>query len=292
MSCLSPRPHRLAIAFAALLAAASAQATLVAVVPARDGLAVAADSRFTFMGASCDGAFKIIEPQRPLHSVAFVTGDSIFVAPPPAGENPCHYLASAPRLFDMGAVVKAWLERGSDDPARVSTTALAAECVRALQRFERSYPHVLRGYGGRDIVSVVVASYDPVRHVSTLHNFALRMEPGTGRVQATRMNYTILGPDSLRGVWIYGEAAFVNHSVYAGSGRRFLQPGTEELLRVRQPIGSVPVPEAAAAAADVVEAASRAAQIDPPASGIGGQVRVVILSGRPQAYALPHAAPR
>lgn len=282
MSYCPHRSRRITIALAALLFSVCAHATLVAVVPARDGLAIAADSRFTFMGASCDGAFKILEPQRPLHTVAFVTGDSIFVAPPPAGENPCHYLATAPRLFDMGAVVRAYLDRSGEDPGRLSTAGLAAECVRAMQHFERSYPNALRGYAGREIVSVVVASYDPVRHVSTLHNFALRMEPGTGHVEAARTSKITVGPDSLRGVWIYGEAAYVNRYVYAGTGRRFLQPGTQAFVREHEPIGDVTINEAAAAAADVVLAASRAAQIDPPANGIGGQVRIVILRRFPK----------
>lgn len=282
MSYSPQRSRRITIALAALLFSAAAHATLVAVVPARDGLAIAADSRFTFMGASCDGAFKIIEPERPLRTVAFVTGDSIFVAPPAAGEDPCRYLATAPRLLDMGAVVKAYLDRSSDDPARISAAGLAAECVRAMQHFEGTYPHALRGYAGRGIVSVVVASYDPVRHVSTLHNFALRMESGTGRVEAARMSKTTAGPDSLRGVWIYGEAAYVNRYVYAGAGRRFLQPGTQAFVGGHEPTGDVTIKQAAAAAADVVLAASRAAQIDPPANGIGGQVRVVVLRRFPK----------
>jgi len=282
------KPWRFAIELAALLFSASAHATLVAVVPARDGLAIAADSRFTFMGTPCDGAFKIIEPERPLRTVAFVTGDSIFVAPPPAGENPCHYLATAPRLLDMGAVVKAYLDRSKDNPARISTAALAAECVRDLQHFERMYPRALSGYAGRDIVSVVVVSYDPVRHVSTLRNFVMRLDAGKDagndgrgqRVEAARMSETAVGPEDLRGIWIYGEAGYVNRSVYDGPGQRFLAPATKNFLRVHEAIGSVTTMEAEAAAEDVVKAASRTAEIDPPASGIGGLVRVVVLNGQ------------
>jgi hypothetical protein len=287
------RPSRIAIGLAALLLSVSAHATLVAVVPARDGLAIAADSRFTFMGASCDGAFKIIEPARPLRTVAFVTGDSIFVAPPPVGENPCRYLATAPRLLDMGAVVKAYLDRSEDNAARISTAGLAAECVRDLQHFERTYPRALGGYAGREIVSVVVVSYDPVRHVSTLRNFVVRLDPGNDaggqRVEAVRMSVTTVGPKSLRGVWIYGEAGYVNHSVYDGPGQRFLAPATQNFLRVHEAIGAVTAMEAVAAAEDVVKAASRMAEIDPPASGIGGMVRVVVLNSEPHGDALTHA---
>ena len=176
----------MAIALLVLLGA-SAHATLVAVVPARDGLAIASDSRFTFMGAPCDGAFKIVEPERPLRTVAFVTGDSIFVAPPPAGEDPCRYLATAPRLLDVGAVVKAYLGRGGEDPAGISNSDLATDSVDAVERFRQRYPNVLKSYAGREIFSVVVVSYDPASEVSTLRNFVVRMDARGRRVQAARM---------------------------------------------------------------------------------------------------------
>lgn len=274
-----------------VLLAVPGHSTLVAVVPARDGLAIAADSRFTFMGAPCDGAFKILEPERPLRTVAFVTGDSIFVAPPPAGEDPCRYLAGAPRLLDMGAVVKDYLDRGGESPASISIFDLATDCVETVERFQRRYPNALGRYAGREIFSVVVASYDPARQVSTLRNFVVRMDSRGVRAQAARMSESAWGPRSLRGVWIYGQAAYVNREVYAGPGKQFLSPSAQVFLHVHQPIGAVPLEEAAATAADVVSAASRAAQIDPPSSGIGGAVRVVIVGRGPRPQSLHAARP-
>lgn len=287
MSYFPNRPRCIALAIAALLFSAAARATLVAVVPARDGLAIAADSRYTFMGAPCDGAFKIIEPARPLRTVAFVTGDSIFVAPPPAGENPCRYLATAPRLLDMGAVVKAYLDRGSNNPAGISMPGLAAECVRAVDAFRHRYPKALQSYAGMDLFSVVVASYDPSRHVSTLWNFVVRIDALSRSIEAARLDRTTIAPPTPRGVWIYGETGYVNREVYAGPARRFLQPATQNFLRASQSVGEVARDTAVAAATDVVQAASRAAAIDPPASGIGGPVRVVVLSSRPHPRLLP-----
>lgn len=271
----------MAIALLVLLGA-SAHATLVAVVPARDGLAIASDSRFTFMGAPCDGAFKIVEPERPLRTVAFVTGDSIFVAPPPAGEDPCRYLATAPRLLDVGAVVKAYLGRGGEDPAGISNSDLATDSVDAVERFRQRYPNVLKSYAGREIFSVVVVSYDPASEVSTLRNFVVRMDARGRRVQAARMSESAVGLRSMRGVWIYGEAAYVNREVYAGRGRRFLSRAAQDFLRAHAPIAAVSIEEAAATAADVVEATIRAAQMDPPRNGIGGEVRVVIVDRGPR----------
>ncbi len=275
----------LALIFA-FLVCLPAHATLVAVVPSRDGLVVAADSRFTFLGAPCDGAFKIFAPRRPLRTVAVVTGDSIFVEPPRAGEDPCRYLEAAPRLLDMGAVITAYFDRGGDDPAQISLRALAADCVQAVDRFQEKYPAALRGYRGRELASVVVASYDPVRRVSMVRNFVVRINARSGRAEAARMSTIILGANSPSGVWMYGETDFVNRYVYNGPGRRFLSPATLALLRGRAPVGEVQAQRAETIAANVIQAASRSAEIDPPASGIGGATRLVFVGSAPRPQSL------
>ena len=211
-----------------LLLSVSAHATLVAIVPWRDGLVIAADSRLTFFGAQCDGAFKILVPERPARTVAVVTGDSVFVAPPPAGTaDLCGYLASAPRLLDVEAVVTGVLERGGDDPAR----KLSAACVRAVERFRARYPAALRGYTGREIFSVAVASHDPGAGAATVRSFVVRVR--NGRVEAARVVETRIDGRSSRGVWIYGETDWVNRVVYAGAGRRFLDAGRSVSWRGR-----------------------------------------------------------
>lgn len=96
------------------------------------------------------------------------------------------------------------------------------------------------------------------------------------------MSVTTLGPASLRGVWIYGEAGYVNRSVYQGLGQRFLTPATRDFLHMRGPVGAVTQIEAEAVAENVVKAACRMAEIDPPASGIGGPVRTVVMVNAPQ----------
>ncbi len=70
--------------------------------------------------------------------------------------------------------------------------------------------------------------------------------------------------------------AYVNREVYAGPGRRFLNPATQDFLHAQPKRWGSRAGRGCGAAADVVQAASRAAAIDPPANGIGGDVRVVV----------------
>ena len=288
------RPHAILISMprtlAALLALAlsiPAHATLVAVVPSRDGVVVAADSRLTFLGAQCDGAFKLIVPTRPARTLAVVTGDSLFVPPPPANADPCRYLETAPRLHDINSVVAAALLKSGPE---ISTAAVSQACLRAVRAFARRYPGVLKPYASRDIFSVVLVSFDAVRKSTTLRNFVLRMDSTGQRASVARLTETQVGLKDSRDVWVYGETAWMSSAVYNGPGRHFLSPATLAFLADRRPLSEVPLLEAAAVAGNIVEAATRTALTTPPPSGIGGQVHVIAIGPQPQPQPLPWPA--
>jgi hypothetical protein len=255
-----------------------AHATLVAIAPARDGLVIAADSRLTFLGAQCDGAFKILVPARPLRTVAVVTGASAFVAPTDAGKTDlCRQLMTAPRVLDMNAVVLEALAKTGDDASRISMEDLISACMGALERFRAGYPGTLAGYEGKEIVSVVVASFDPEHAMSTVRRFVIRLDGATGHLAAAQMSALHFDRNSARDVWVFGETDWVKRVVYSGAGRRFLKASTLEFLEVHEPVGEIPMERAVDAAANVVNAASRAARIEPPPSGIGGEIHVMVI---------------
>lgn len=262
-----------------------ARATLVAIVPSRDGLVIAADSRLTFLGAQCDGAFKVMAPAHLPRTVAVVTGDSVFVAPPPGGTGDlCKYLETAPRLFDAGAVVMESLEKTGGGPVRIAEVRGA--CVGALERFRAAFPEGLRGYAGREIFSVVVASYDAEHSVSTLRRFVVRIN-SSGEAEAGDTSETRLDAQSASDVWVYGETNWVKRTVLAGAGRGFVDAATLELMKKRTPISEVTKERARDAAANVIEAAERTAEADPPPSGIGGAIHVMVVGKAARAESAP-----
>jgi hypothetical protein len=67
-----------------VLLPSTASGTLVVLVPSADGLVVAADSRTSVFGATCDSQYKITELMRPRRTVVVVTGDTAFIKPPDA----------------------------------------------------------------------------------------------------------------------------------------------------------------------------------------------------------------
>ena len=276
---------------AALLVSSQAHATLAVIIPTRDGVVVAADSRLTFMGSPCDGAFKILIPARPTRTAVLVTGDSIFVQPRDSkDQNPCEWLASAPRLLDIGSVVTAYLERGSPHPANLSLADLAAACVHATERFQQSYPAALRAYSGKEIFSVVIASYNPVSLSTTLRNFVVGVDAQTHKLRAARFTSTTFSSRHRGGVFIYGETAWVGSHVYIGYGRQFLSAPTLDFIHARMPIFQVPLNRALATAADLLRASIRTAQSVPPPHGIGAPIRIMLLGSNPMAEEVPWSA--
>jgi hypothetical protein len=271
----------LALALLALMLPARAGATLVVIVPSADGLVVAADSRASVFGVSCDGQFKITDLRRPERTVVAVTGEAAFIAPPGAGvQDVCGYLKSAPRLLDISSVVKRSLERKKADPFKLSLDDLGAECVGEVERFRRGYPDALEEYAGREIFSVVIASYDPKSKSSVLLNFVVRMDAATRKTEAGRFTRVLISQRIRRGVWSFGETDYLNKNVFGGVGRGFLTADTLSFILDGKPVSEARLEQAVAAATNIIEAAGKTTRIIPSPSGIGGPIDVVLLGDK------------
>ena len=273
-----PRMKRLlAAVLAVLLLPPLAGATLVVLVPSADGLVVAADSRISILGAQCDGQFKIVRLTKPARTVVMVTGDALFVQPPGPHETDfCHYVEAAPRLLDIAAVARGYLEQNSDS-SKPSLEGLGQACAQAAGRFRRGHPDTFQPYAGKEIFSVIVASYDPGSRVATMRNFVVRIHAATHEIQAGRFAETTVKPEDRRGVWTYGETGYVDRNVYAGFGRKYLAAPTLDFILTARPVGEVPMGESAAAAVNILQAASTTTHTVLAASGIGGPIEVVLL---------------
>ncbi len=262
--------------------------TLVVVVPSADGLVVASDSRTSAFGVSCNGESKITELAKPRRTVVAITGDIAFVPPPDAGvQDACAYLQLAPRTLDIPATVQHYLERKGGDPFKLSIEDLGAECVQAVKRFKDSSPRALEPYIGRDIFSVVVASYNSHSKTSLIMNFAVGIDATTHRVEADSFTRIVISPQSRRGVWSYGETDYLNKSVFGGVGRKFLSDATKDLILGNRTVASVHLNQAVSAAANVIEAATQTTWLVPSSSGIGGSIHIVLLGRKRHPQQIP-----
>jgi len=285
----------LAILLLLLLLPAPSGATLVVVVPSAGGLVVASDSRTSFAGVPCDGQYKVVRLRRPSRTVVAVTGAVAFVPSPAASlPDPCAYLKSAPRLLDVAALVKTYLERRPADLSRLSLDDLGAECAAAVERFRQSHPDALQPHPGGELFSVVIAGYDPRSKTSTILSFVVRQDAATvrqdaaivrqdaaaQRLEAARFSRIVVTAQDRRGVWAYGETGYLEKYVYAGFGRQFLSAATLDFILTAKPVADAPLDQAVQVAHNVMEAASRASSQVPAPSLIGGPIHLVLLGPR------------
>jgi hypothetical protein len=295
-------------------------ATLVVIVPSAGGLVVASDSRTSFAGVTCDGQYKIARLRRPYRTVVAVTGAVAFIpSPAEPRPDPCAALKSAPRLLDIAALVKRYLERQSPDLAHLSLEDLGAQCAAAVERFRQSHPDALQPHPGAELFSVVIAAYDPRSKTSTILNFVVRQgavivrqdaaivrqdaamvrqdtaivreNAAADRIEAARFSRIVVTPQDRRGVWAYGEADYLEKHVYAGFARTYLSAATLAFILDKKPVADAPLNQAAAVAHNVIEAASRASSQLPAPSLIGGPIDLVLLGPRRRPQPIHWKAP-
>jgi hypothetical protein len=159
---------------------------------------------------------------------------------------------------------------------------LGAKCVGEVERFRRSYPDALEEYAGRDIFSVVIASYDPHSKDSVVLNFVVRIDAVTRKVEAGRFTRVLISQQSRVGVWSFGETDYLNKNVFGGVGRGFLTADTLSFILDGKPVSEARLEQAVAAAANIIEAAGKTTRTIPSPSGIGGPIDVVLLGKKRQ----------
>jgi hypothetical protein len=138
-------------------------------------------------------------------------------------------------------------------------------------------PDAFQSHLGGEIFSVVIASYDPKSKVSTMRNFVVRLDARTDQLQAGRFAQISVAATDRRGVWAYGETAYLEQDVHAGARLQFLSGSTLGFILDNKPVADTPLDESVAAAVNVIQATSRATEIVPAPRDIGGPIRVVVL---------------
>ena len=109
--------------------------TLIILIPSREGLIVASDGRQTLDGIIfCDGASsKLLEPAGRDRFIIAVTGRRGFypitIARAP---DPCEYIRNTPREFDLGEVIKLYVENESADLPSYDLKKVADHALGAL----------------------------------------------------------------------------------------------------------------------------------------------------------------
>lgn len=257
----------------------SLSGTLVIIVPTKEGLIAAADSRSSAGKSFCDGTYKIIHLSKPARCIATVTGTGIFVANPgPEVKDLCEYVKRAPRLLDIEQVVKSSVEKAADDIAALDIEDVASSCIDSLKKFASANPLAIKPFAGRELFSVVLAQYTATDRTAVIRSFTIRVSPSARDYEIVDVVRFAFAPNSPRDYAAFGETDYLNETVFGGVGRAYITPATVAFLRDdNKTVSQTSLEEAIAVSNNIIEATSKATTLIPAPSGIGGPVHLVLL---------------
>jgi hypothetical protein len=263
--------------------AVAPHATLVLMVPFSHGLVVAADGRQTvFNKIYCDGAAKIIQAEKPRRVVAAVTGNGVVVDyphPVPDGEM-CGYIKTAPKIFDIEAVVQKFLETSSGSLGGLDLEPLVQQCLGEVIKLDRTLPGFLARFLGTTMFQVALAGYDADTSTSVVRMFSGRIErDGRFIFQFTQdKTYT---PETAADWLMFGEADYFNAHVLGAEGEPFYDRSIFERMKGHR-IAEIDRDAAITLAEHSIEAAAKTTSVVPAATGIGGPIEMLAIGDDPK----------
>jgi hypothetical protein len=264
--------------------------TLVLATPSRDGLIVAADTRARLGPDVCDSHHKIVEPSRPDRTVFAVVGRSMHIeGPPPAMPDPCTHLRRAARYYDIEALTRHYLETSGAQVAAMETDRLAALCVETIATFQQTRGDEIRGFWGGRLFAVILMTHEPAARRSTIKRFSIHLGEN-GEPFASEKVTLALGPTDRPTLLPFGEFEFLKKQVVNGPGKQFLGGGFKEWQK-KAKIAEITPLLALDAAADLIEAASRSADLLRFEGVIGRTVDAVLLGDPPRPQRLRWTSP-
>lgn len=257
--------------------------TLAVLVPSSSGLVIAADMRQTPKGTFCDGIDKILLPTRPKRTAAVVTGfTTLRDMPNLSGPELCEHLAKTPAPIDFGRSTLDYLNAENTQVADFNGERFADSLFADVSPYLAAGK--LNAFAGSRIAQIVIASYDSAARTSSIiafgvdlaWNMSFLLQP-LAVTASTTIRGTSFAPKSDRAILPFGEVPYLEQHVISGHGRMYLTGAYFEIL-LKKVVGDVGSDLAAAAALDLIEAASKTTEVIPAPSGIGGGSSVVLLS--------------
>jgi hypothetical protein len=219
---------------------------------------------------------------RPARTAVVITGYiTLQDMPDLPGSELCEYLANTPAPIDFGRTTLTFLESENTPVPKFDGRKFAEAIFRDVDPYMRAGN--FRGLNGQRVAVIIIASYDPATHTSSMLVFGVDIDAGgTFHLQplpvaaSTTLAGTSFSLGSGRAVLPFGEVPYFNSHVLAGTGKEFLSENYFELLQ-KTKVSEVNPELASAVALNLIDAASKTAETITPPSGIGGGASAVLL---------------
>jgi hypothetical protein len=259
--------------------------TLVVLVPTKEGIIIAADSRgATANHAFCDEVSKLIEIESgPVHTVATLTGLSE-VLTSRKDQDVCQRLREGAIWLDLKKEFKSFVEAQSGTAATITIGGFVPKLTEAFATLPSAEVPFLQSLVGKTISQLIIASYDPETSTSWIRHAILSVTSDTKPVILGEVVEKISLEHS-KMIYRWGETEYADSQLTNGAlSRAFVKKDTFRFFTSQGIVRYVTKDQSISAAVDYIEAVSAAASKSNPPVGIGGPVDVLFIGSemRPQ----------
>lgn len=253
--------------------------TLVVVIPTRDGLVVAADSRSTVLGQSYDGAEKLQLANTETPTLVTITGTSDFANAPPPGVSLMDWMPKATYKYRGTAFVVSYL--GKRQRISLSETTLmetAKALTVSLQDFLKSEPLMAAQFSNKELCRLVLCQASAKRG-QIYGTVALRVD-AKGLVSVESPLVKVFRDGDPKSLEFIGEDRYVVENVFGGVGQRFLSQESVSIWNKKNNVSDFAATDAARLATAILRATELTTGIVPVPSGngVGGPTRVYVVT--------------
>jgi len=259
----------------------SVEGTILAFIPARDGIIVASDSRETLgNGLHCDGQDKIFTlTEYPLSVFAMSGSYGLLTAP--ANEDACAFLRSARVKVDFRAVAKTFLESRQGPITKDTLNKLEALLREEIEKLLPTNPELVGGDGG--ILSFSFVKYVHQQKTVTYAAFEITsVDKRNTTIQSEVFTTIHNDEDELQNIRLAGKTVcFLNAT--SAEGRKVLGSGFlrsyDYYVQTRPTVGEFTQEDAVLLARDVIDSTVRYSTLFPGSDcGTGGPTKILALN--------------
>jgi hypothetical protein len=261
-----------------------ASGTLVIAIPTNQGLVIAADRRTTPRGIFCDGVRKILLPKT-AGSAVFVTGMATMsdVSAIP-DERLCEELFNTPAPVDFGRATVAFIDKQKSPLTSIDGQQLT-EAIFAEVRPYIDGGQLRQFFGQARVTTIVIASFNPQTAQAHIWQFWINFT-GPMLLQLQPLPVRTFGLGDPPDIVPFGENDYLAANVLHGIGRQFLD-GSIDVISLKTSIAEVSIKNACDASVNLIEAATKTADLIKPPSGIGGGIDCAVI-GPDTKFLEPH----
>jgi hypothetical protein len=257
---------------------AMAFATLAVLMPTKDGLIVATDTRAVLQSASlgvsklCDDESKLVELANVERTVVAIVGVRRLLFPRSvlSAQNPCLEIKRVSVGLDARKVTSEYLDRRGARVVEAHVRSFSNEFLRKVNSLDLS--PMLSARAMKSLFQITVASYDIRTRKSLIGSFGIYLTREPAAI-VRDFEWEEVSEDEVKGAIIKGEVDYLKRQVLNGPGKKYLG----QFSFHNRAVGTISAKEAMVFAVNIIDATIKTMEELQDSNTVGGKIDVLLV---------------